>query len=456
MSNIQELKTIIKSRLGELWWYTILLFVAQQLGTVINTFIGLWLIPKYVPQAELGAILPLAQVGTALTVPLSVLAITFSKYVNLFATQGEYGKVKALLRDAFCLAGIVFLIVIIYAQFFMSLVFTRLRVGEGMLGILVVTYGVTGGIGVFFVNALQALKKFRLFIVTGFVSAPLRLLVLLVCLPIRAISGYFVGQIIPMLYTIGMAVFGLRSILFNKEVVSVPYLRSDGLSMLRFTIPVFIGTLLGTLQILTETFVIRHRLPDIESAGYYMISRLAEIANYVGGPLVFILFPLVAEQYEKGGKSQKLIIQSIIGTLLPGLLFAGILALSGRFLLALLPSGGSYISYVPHMAVLTIIFALRGSVACYIMCELARRQYGFYLFAGVIALIESLFLYGITGFSYFSPWVPSAWVEWVTVLNPARLGFVLGVMFFCSAILLGVMVLQLILGRKSAIEDGAI
>lgn len=111
MLRLGSIKCAIKGRLGELWWYTILLFVAQQFGAVINAFIGLWLVPKYVPQQELGAILPLAQVGTALTVPLSVLAITFSKYVNLFATQGEYGKVKVLLRDVFCLSGVVFLLV---------------------------------------------------------------------------------------------------------------------------------------------------------------------------------------------------------------------------------------------------------------------------------------------------------------------------------------------------------
>ncbi len=42
------------TRLGDLWWYTILLFVVQRFSDVINLFVGLWLVPKYVPQSEFG------------------------------------------------------------------------------------------------------------------------------------------------------------------------------------------------------------------------------------------------------------------------------------------------------------------------------------------------------------------------------------------------------------------
>ncbi len=44
----------LHARLGDLWWYTILLFVAQRFSDVINLFVRLWLVPKYVPQSKLG------------------------------------------------------------------------------------------------------------------------------------------------------------------------------------------------------------------------------------------------------------------------------------------------------------------------------------------------------------------------------------------------------------------
>ena len=49
-----------RARLGDLWWYALLLFAAQRVGAVINMFVGLWLVPKYVPKSELGAVLPLS------------------------------------------------------------------------------------------------------------------------------------------------------------------------------------------------------------------------------------------------------------------------------------------------------------------------------------------------------------------------------------------------------------
>ena len=43
-----KLISTLHEKLGDLWWYTILLFIAQRMGDVINMFIGLWLVPKYV------------------------------------------------------------------------------------------------------------------------------------------------------------------------------------------------------------------------------------------------------------------------------------------------------------------------------------------------------------------------------------------------------------------------
>ena len=51
-------------RLGDFWWYSLMLFAALRFGDLINAFVGLWLVPKYVPSEELGAVLPLTQFAT--------------------------------------------------------------------------------------------------------------------------------------------------------------------------------------------------------------------------------------------------------------------------------------------------------------------------------------------------------------------------------------------------------
>jgi len=442
-----RLKERIKSWMGPLWWYTLVLFCVQRLGDVINAFIGLWLVPKYVTQEELGAVLPLGQVGGILALPLAVLAVTFSKYVNAFAMRGEYGKVKSLIRDVLVLVVVLFVGIILYAQLFLPLVFERMRVGDGRLGMLVVVSGVLGSLAAFFTNALQALKKFKLISVIGLISAPLRLATLLVFLPIRALSGYFVGQIVPLLYGVGAALFGLKGIVFNKALKAVPYWGQDGRGMMRFSAHVALGSLFGVIQPLVETFVIRHRLPDIDSAGYYMISRFAEIGSYVGMTMMFVLVPLGSEQHERGEKSQKLVVHAMGGALGSGLLLAFGFWLMGKHLLNLTPMWRIYAGFTPHLALLTVILTLRATAQCFMSHEVVCHRFGFYWYTSIIAMCEAFFLYCITGFSFFEPWVSASWIEWVADLNAGRIGFVLIVMLWSSLLSLLAMFGQLALQR---------
>ncbi|MDD4622090.1 MAG: hypothetical protein PHG71_02520 [Kiritimatiellae bacterium] len=444
---ILRLKEKVKARLGELWWYTALLFCVQRLGDVVNAFIGLCLVPKYVNQEELGAVLPLGQVGGILALPLAILAVTFSKYVNAFTIRGEYGKVKSLIRDVFILVVILFAGIVLYARFLLPLVFERMRVEDGRLGMLVVVSGVLGSLAVFFTNALQALKKFKTISLINLISAPIRLVTLLVCLPIRALSGYFVGQIVPLLYGIGAALFGLKGIVFNKALKAVPYLGQDGRGMINFSAQVALGSLFGKIQPLVETFVIRHRLPDIDSAGYYMISRFAEIGSYVGMTMMFVLVPLGSEQHERGDKSQKLVLHAMGGALASGFLLALLFRVIGQQLFNLIPMWRVYTGFVPHLALLTMILTIRAAALCFMSHEIMCYRFGFYWYTSIIAICETLFLYCITGFSFFEPWAPASWMEWAAGLNAGRIGFVLRVMLWSSLLSLFAMCVQLGLQR---------
>ena len=65
----------IHERCGDLWWYAVLLFVAQRFGDAINMFVGMWLVPKYVPQEELGAVLPLMSIIFCIRLDIFVVAL---------------------------------------------------------------------------------------------------------------------------------------------------------------------------------------------------------------------------------------------------------------------------------------------------------------------------------------------------------------------------------------------
>ncbi len=424
----------IKARVGPLWWYTAILFLVLRACDVCNAFIGLWLVPRYVPQNELGAVLPLAQVGGVLGLPLAILLVPFTKFLNTYATRGEYGKVKRLLRDVFILSLLLFAGTLCYARFVLPLVFERMRVGAGSLGLLIVASGVISVVSPVFMNALQALQQFRMVAAINLISAPIRLLAMWIAMPFRALSGYFVGQSVPSLFLIGASLFGLRRHL-GRAVRSEPYWQKDWHPMLRYTLPVAILTVANAVQAAVESFVIRHRLPALDSAGYYVISRFAEIGAYVGLTFMFVLFPLAAERHERGERSDRYLWHAIGGTLGAGLVLAGLFALFGEWLLRLNPVWSDYAGYGRAMVVLTLVFVARTAASCFSSHEMACGRFGFVRWFSLVAGIECAVLYGLTGFPFFYGILPTPWVDGMASLRAGRLEFILNVMLVSAAAL---------------------
>ena len=429
MRSLHTLKHAIKSRLGELWWYTIVMFFAQQLGAVINAFIGLFLVPKYVPQAELGAVLPLASIGSMMGLPLTILMMPFLKFLSKYMTQGEMGKVKALLRDVFILTWITFVLIAGLAYFFMPFVFERMRVQNGSLSILIICSGIIGALAPVFNTALQALKRFKMMSALGFAGAIVRLVTLLIALPIRGLSGYFIGQIVPVCFGIMATMVALRKQL-GKSVKATSYWDTDWKLILTFTawnaVLYSVSQVMGT----TEGFVIRHRLSDLESAGYYMISRFAEISFLISSACTVVLFPLISEHHEKGNtqQEQRLLMQSILVSFGTGLLSAvGITAgVYGLFLFK--ADWTMYLPFIPHMFALALLHVIRGSTHSFILYKTAKNEFNFVPYYVGILGTEAVLLYCLTGYSFFAPWLPATWLEQLAAFNPCRLSVVLGVM----------------------------
>ena len=432
MFTILSIKHRVKNRLGELWWYTIVLFVAQQLGSVINAFIGLFLVPLYVPKEELGAVLPLASIGGMIGLPLTILMMPFLKFLTKYMVQGEMGKVKALLRDVYILTGATFLLVSGLAYFFMPLVFERLRVEDGRLSMLIICSGMMGALAPVFNTALQAFKQFRMMSVLGFLGATVRLVTLCIALPIRGLSGYFVGQIVPLGFGMMVSVFALRRHI-GKRVKMDAYWREDWKPILAFT--AWNALLYSVSQVMgaTEGFVIRHRLSELDSAGYYMISRFAEISFFISSACTCVLFPLIAEHHEKGGEigdrqAHRLLTQSTVISFCSGLLFAFAVTPVVYYLFSSKSDWNIYLPYVPQMAALALVHVIRGSTHSYVLYKTAKNEFGFVpYYVGVLGM-ETVILYCLTGYDFFSPWVPACWIDILRAFNPCRLSVVVGVM----------------------------
>ena len=421
----------LREKCGDFWWYAALIFIACRSGDAIQAFIGLWLVPHYVPQSELGAALPLLQIGGAFGLPLSILIIPFSRWLTLYAARGEYGKVKRMLSLAFRSVFVAFAVLLLSAQFVLPHFFERLRIVEGSLGVLIICTGLIGPFSTVFSNALQGLKRFKTIALMNAAGAPVRLVVMLVTMPFRALAGYMLGQLSAPALNIAIAFVALRNEL-GAAVRAVPLGRDDVRAMLRYTLPVAANLIVCTMSGTWQAVLIRQRLPEIESAGFYVISRLAEIAAYAGMSLSVVVFPLVAEAHEKGERGNGLLWRLLGGTFLPGLAVALLFACCGRMILSSVPLWRDYAVYSVLLTLYTLRLSICATYGAFSTYEIAAGRFRFLWYWIPFVLIETGALVALTGYGAFTGILPDRVVDWMKSVSAARLDFFIWWLLCCA------------------------
>ena len=433
----------LKARLGEFWWASLMMFLACRVGDVINAFIGLWLVPKYVGMEELGAVLPLTNFAGLLALPISIFAMTFAKQVNVLANAEDYGRMQSLLRGVFVAAGVFLVCAIALTHFLMPLLLERIRVAEGSLGILIIAASFVGAVAPIYMNALHGLKRFKTISFINVLCAPIRLAAMLVAMPFRALAGYFVGQAAGPSFQIGACVLALRHELAGNAVAKPYWTRASIRAFAVYSFFVALYFLVPSFTSFYETLLIRQRLAPVDSAAYYMISRFAEIGTYAGATLSAVIFPFASEQQARGGSPNRLIFWSMTVTLGFGILFAGIFYLAGPTLFSFVPDGSSYKAFLPEMAALTVILAAWVAVNCGILGDVAAGDFRFLWWWIPLHAVYGLALVLITGFGYFTSYLPA----WLAVQIEGMLAHGLDFYLILMAIVQGVKVACL-MGQK--------
>ena len=376
----------LRQRLGPVWGAVLLLFLAQRFGDAVNAFIGIWLVPRYVPPAELGAVLPLAQVATFVAMPLSILLTPYAKLLNVHAERGEPGRVKAMFRDASLLALAVLLLTFALAPLFFPYVFRHFGIQNGNLALAIVVSAMLGALSPVFTESLRALRRFGVFSAMGAATAPLRLAVMWIALPFRGLTGYFVGQASGPAFQSGVALWDfLRR---HRGVRCEPYFREDRRVFLAFALPLAVSTVAGNLRGMAEMMPMA-LVPAAESAAYYQLTRFTEISSYLGLTLVFVLFPVVSARHERGEDTRRILLQTMWGSLAIGLAAAVVLALAGRPLFEAVGFLRPYAGYAGYFLPLGLLASVRVASSCFTTHEMACSRFRFLRYTVPIALAEA-------------------------------------------------------------------
>ena len=414
-ADLREKLKALHARMGDFWWYSLLLFCACRFADVLNAFVGLWLVPKYVPPSELGAVMPLMQFANFLAIPIAAFANTFRNELTQLSIKKEFGKLKTLMRGVFIASAVFIFIATLIAHFALPAFLERIRIAEGSLGLIIIATSFVSAISPIYSNALQALKKFKAQSLISIIGAPIRLITMLITMPFRALSGYFIGQASVPVFSMAASVIALKK---ELSVKAEAYWNKDTFKKFSklFTAFIAIGLIDGFFQ-LVETTVLRQRLCDLDSAGYYMASRFSDIASFLSATLLVTMFPFAAEKAAKGETTSPLIIKSLIVNAAFCTLLALPFVFFGKSILSLLPHGDQYAAYwwaIPWLIGITFLSSI---MAFYLTAEISANRFKFLKWYLPIDLAYPVLLLLVSGHGYFTGLIPASWGEFLTVHN---------------------------------------
>jgi len=410
-----KILTKLHTRLGDFWWYSLMLFCACRAADLLNAFVGLWLVPKYVDPSELGAVQPLGNFAGFLALPIAVFANTFRNEVSRLSIGKEFGKLKTLMRSVFIATAIFLFVAIVVARFTLPIFLERIRIVEGSLGMVIIATAFITAVAPIFTNTIQALGKFKANAIMNLVGAPLRLLTMLVAMPFRPLAGYFVGQGASPSFNILASVFSLR-----RELSVKAETYWDCATVRKFARLLVIFLMSGaaaSIATLVESTVLRQRLPDIDSAGYYMATRFSEISGFLYNTLAFTLFPFTAALAAKGRDMRPLILKSAAATIGFSTLVAIPFFFLGKQILAFLPHGEQYAAYWWAILWQIGISTLGAISGLYVTAELSANRFGFMKWMIPLDLAYPSILLAVTGYGYFTDFLPASWTAFLNAHN---------------------------------------
>ena len=437
----------LHARLGDFWWYSLMLFCACRAADLLNAFVGLWLVPKYVDPTELGAVMPLTQFANFLALPVAAFANTFRNELTRLSLNKEFGRLKTLMRGVFIATAVFLFVAIVAARFMLPLFLERIRIVEGSLGLVIIAASFVGAVAPIYSNALQALKKFKAQSLLSVVGAPVRLIAMLVAMPFRAITGYFVGQAATPAFSIAATVLALRK---ELSVKAEPYWTNDVIR--RFSKLFAIFALIGIVDgfyLLVEATVLRQRLPDLDSAGYYMATRFSEISTFLAATLSFTIFSFVAEKAANGEDTRPLVVKSLLANACFCLALAIPFIFFGKTILSLLPNGDQYSAYWWSVPWLIGITYLVSTVGIFITAEFSANRFAFLKWYLPLELLYPILLLLVTGHGYLAGIIPSSWTEFLTTHNIYSLNTMLLWVTAINAIKTTICIIAMLLKRSA-------
>ena len=336
----------------------LLLFLALRAGDLVNVAAGLWFVPRYVLPEDIGAVLPVSSFATFLALPVFAFAMVMMRESACLYAAGERGKVKSLLRGMFAVFAALLVAFLTLAAVVVPRFLGAMRVSDASVG-----------------DALQALKRFAPLAAVELGGSVVRFLVMLAVMPVKALAGYFAGQVALPLFRIAGSVLALHR---DLAVPPSPYWNAAAARRIFLAFLAVVAYQATPMAAsLVEQTLLRTSLPFEISAGYYMVSRFADFLHYLTFPLMLVMFPYTAEAAQQSRSTRPFVLKCSAVAVAAAAVMSVAYSLWGRELLGLVPTGDCYAEYVRYMPWLVLITVLTTCQVFYTNAEVSAGRYGF-------------------------------------------------------------------------------
>jgi O-antigen/teichoic acid export membrane protein len=234
---------------------------------------------------------------------------------------------------------------------------------------------------------LQGTQKFLPLSITGALEMFLRLILGVFLIKIGlSLSGAMAAVVISTAIVYFTTLLPLKKIFKQKSTESEEFIFNKK-EIVKYTLPALISSILLMVALNIDIILVKHYF-DPETAGIYAaISTIAKIVLYATGAIVGVMFPMISEKKSSGEKHYKLLLFSIILTVVGALIILGAYIIAPGTIIKIL-YGQKYVVFYPLLSKVgffILLYALINVMANY---YLAIKDFLFLYFFGAVIILQ--------------------------------------------------------------------
>jgi len=334
-----------------------------------------------------------------ISIPALTLATTIVKFASVAKAKKNYAKVYFLFYDFSRKLLVVSVIIFILFAFGSQVIAEFLQIPSRALIILTSSLFLISLLPTVNNGILQAFLNFPFLAANSIFGVILKLALAVGLVKLGfSVGGAMMAILISSLIIYLVSFFPLRFLwqykqsllLRNKGKVA----KIDWSKITSYAAPVFLAVLGLTSLYTTDIILVKHFFPAFQAGLYAALAVMGKIIFFASNTVPMVMFPLVSERYENGGRYRPFLSQSLI--LVSGLSagITGFYFLFPKFMINIL-YGPSFLATSPYLGLFGIFISLYtlSSVLTSFFLSIRKTRVAFFVLSAAITQIALIWLF---------------------------------------------------------------